>query len=133
MDRPPLQAAGPVDAARALGSSVLALLRARMELLGVELAQETARRKRMLVLAAVGGVFLGMGLLLLAFFVVVLLWDTHRLLAIGGVTLAYAGIGIGALLRLRVAARDSPSPFSATLAEFRKDLDLIRGHDEQAR
>jgi uncharacterized membrane protein YqjE len=122
-----------VDAARALGSSVLELLRARTELLGVELAQEAARRKQMVVLAAVATVFLGMGLLLFAFFVAVLFWDTHRLLAVGGVTLAYAGMGIGALVRLRAAVRDSPPPFSATLAEFRKDLDMIRGHDEPTR
>jgi len=134
VDRPPPpQAAGPVEAARALGGSVLALLRARVELAGVEFAEEVRRGKRMLVLAAVAAAFLGMGLLLFAGFVVALFWDTHRLLAIGGVTLAYAGIGVGATLRLRAAARDAPPPFSATLAEFRNDLDMIRGRDEQAR
>jgi len=133
VDRPPPQAAGPAEAARALGSSVLALLRARIELVGVELEQEVGRGKRMLLLAAVAAIFLAMGLLLLAAFVVVLFWDTHRLLAIGGVTLAYSGIGIVAALRFRAAVRDGPPPFGATLAEFRNDLDMIRGHDEQAR
>lgn len=133
MDRPPPHAAGPVEAARALGSSVLALFRARVELIGVELAEEVGRSKRMLLLAAVAATFLAMALLLFAAFVVVVFWDTHRLLAIGGVTLAYAGIGLGAALRLRAAARASPAPFSATLAEFRNDLEMIRGHDEPTR
>ncbi len=132
MDEPPPEAAGPVEAARALGSSILALLRARLELVGVELAEEAERRKRMLLLVGVAAVFLAQGLLLFAFFVVVFFWDTYRLLAIGGVTLAYTGIGIAAVVRLRAAVRDSPPPFSATLAEFRNDLDMIRGHDDQA-
>ncbi len=119
-----------MEAARALGGSVLALVRARLELAGIELREEKERGKRALVLGLVAALFLGMGLLLLAFLVVVLFWDTHRLLAIGAVTLAYLGIGIGAAVRLRAAVRDSPPPFSATLAEFRNDLDMIRGHDE---
>jgi uncharacterized membrane protein YqjE len=129
-ERPPLHAAGPVEAARALGSSVLALLRARVELLGLELEEGKERGKRALLLGCVAALFLALGLLLLAFLVVVFFWDTHRLLAVGGVTLLYLAIGIGAAVRLRAALRDSPPPFSATLAEFRKDLDMIRGHDE---
>lgn len=130
VDRPPLQGGRPVDAARALGSSVLALLRARLELAGIELEEGKERGKRALLLGSVAALFLGMGLLLFAFFVVVLFWDTHRLLAIGAVTFLYLGIGIGAAVRLRAAVRDSPPPFGATLAEFRNDLDMIRGHDE---
>lgn len=130
MERPPLQAAGPAEAARALGTSVLALLSARLELVGIELKEEKERGKRALLLGLVAALFLGMGLLLCAFLVVVLFWDSHRLLAIGAVTLLYLGIGLGAAVRLRAAVRDSPPPFGATLAEFRKDLDMIRGHDE---
>jgi uncharacterized membrane protein YqjE len=132
LDRPPSSGAGPWDAARALGQTALALLRARVELVGVELGEEAERRKRQLLLGVVAAVFLFAGLILVAFLVVVLFWDTWRVGAIATVTFAYLAIGAWALLRLRAALRDSPPPFSATLAEFRNDLDMLKGHDEQA-
>jgi uncharacterized membrane protein YqjE len=127
LDRPPPQGEGPVDSARALGGSVLALLEARVELIGIEFREEAEFRKRLILLAAVAALFVGLGLLLLAFLIVVLFWDSYRLPAIAGVTLVYCGIGAWAILRFRQLVRDSPSPFSATLAEFRKDIEMLRG------
>lgn len=128
MDKPPGEA-GPLGSARALGASLLALLGTRVELAAIELKEETERRKRLAVLALVAVLFLGAGLLLLAFLLVVLYWDTHRLPAIAGVTLLYTAIGAWAFLRFRAILRDSPPPFSATLDEFKRDLDMVRGHD----
>jgi uncharacterized membrane protein YqjE len=121
---------GPLDSLRALGATFLALIGTRAELVVVELREEGERRKEMLVLAGVAAVFLGLGLLLLAFFVVVLFWDTHRIAATAAVTLVYLGIGAGALARLREKSRASPPPFEATLAEFAKDLEMLKGRDE---
>jgi uncharacterized membrane protein YqjE len=128
LDRPPGES-GPLGSARALGASLLALLGTRVELAAIELKEETERRKRLAVLALVAALFLGAGLLLLAFLLVVLFWDTHRLAAIAGVTLLYSAIGAWALLRFRAILRDSPPPFSATLDEFKRDLDMVRGND----
>ncbi|HEX7403385.1 MAG TPA: phage holin family protein [Usitatibacter sp.] len=121
---------GPLDSLRALGATFLALIGTRAELLVVELREEGERRKEMLVLAGVAAVFLALGLLLVAFFVVVLFWDTHRIVATAAVTLTYLGIGAGALARLRQKARSSPPPFEATLAEFAKDLEMLKKRDE---
>ena len=88
-------------------------------------------RKQLVTLAVVGGVFLVMGLLLAAFFVVVLFWDTYRLAAIAAVTLLYLGIAAAAFLRLRARARAMPAPFEATLRELSADRDMLkdwRGH-----
>lgn len=109
---------------------MLALLSARAELASIELKEEAERRKRLTVLALVAVLFLGAGLLLLAFLVVVVFWDTHRDAALAAVTLAYIIVGAWAFARFRAALRDSPAPFSATLAEFRNDLDMLRGSDE---
>lgn len=133
MDRPPPTGAAPLDSARALGASFLALLGTRVDLVWLELEEEAGRRKHQLLLACIAAVFLACGLLLLAFLVVVLFWDTYRVAAIAGVTLAYLGIGAWAFLRLRTILRDSPPPFSATLAEFRNDMQMIRGSDDEPR
>lgn len=121
---------GPLDSLRALGATFLALVSTRAELVVVELREEAERKKEMLVLAGVAAVFLALGLLLVAFFVVVVFWDTHRVVAAAAVTLVYLGIGAGALARLRQKSRASPPPFEATLAELAKDLEMMKGRDE---
>jgi uncharacterized membrane protein YqjE len=52
------------------------------------------------------------------------------MLAAGGVTLLYLGIGGWALVRLREMNHNSPPLFSATMSEFANDLRLLRGRDE---
>jgi uncharacterized membrane protein YqjE len=110
-----------------MGATVAALVETRLELAVLELREEGERRKALLVLAAVAGIFLTLALLLLAFLVVVAFWETHRMAAIVGVTTIYAAVGFGALMRLRAAQACAPPPFEATLAELRKDLEALRG------
>ena len=124
---PAPQGSGLFDSLRTLGASVVALIRTRAELIVVELEEEKERRKEMVVLAAAAGLFFGMSLLLVALFVVVLFWDTHRLLALGGVTVLYVCIGGWAYFRLQEKIRSAPPPFAATLTEFQNDLEALRG------
>lgn len=128
--RPSTTGTGPTASLRSLGATLVALIGARVELLVLELREEGERRKELLVLAAVGGLFLALGLLLAAFFVVVLFWDSHRLAAIGAITLLYLGVAAWAFLRLKEKVRKSPPPFEATLAEFASDLEVLRGRGE---
>jgi uncharacterized membrane protein YqjE len=130
LDRPSPRGAGPADSARALGASVLALLGARVELAAVELKEAAEQRKRLVVLAFVAAIFFNAGLMLAAFLVVVVFWETHRLPAIAGVTALYGAIAAWALSRFLGILREIPPPFGATLEEFRKDVDMIRGRDE---
>ena len=115
---------------RSIGANLLALVHTRVELVVTELQEEKEHLIGMAVLAAVSALFLALGLLLVAMFIVVLFWDSHRVLAAGGVTVLYLALGAIALRRLRAMARASPPLFAATLAEFEKDLQLVRGHDE---
>ncbi|MES2354708.1 MAG: phage holin family protein [Pseudomonadota bacterium] len=125
------EGAGLLDAVRALGGTLFALIRTRVELIATELEEEKERRKEMLVLAGIAALFIGMSLLLAAFFFVVLFWDTHRLLAAGAVTLIYAAIGVGALLRWRQKIRNSPPAFAMTSSEFESDWKALRGGNER--
>lgn len=121
---------GPAASLRALGATLLELAGSRIELAVVELREEGERRKGMLALVLVGALFLALGLLLAAAFVVVLLWDEHRLLALGGVTLLYLGIAAFSFLKVRQLAREAPPPFEATLRELAADREMLRGrHD----
>jgi uncharacterized membrane protein YqjE len=118
--------AGLLSALRAVGGTLNEMLRVRGALLGVELREEIERRRQMLILAALGFAFLHTALLLLTFFVVVLFWDTHRIAAVGAMTVLYLGCGGAVLARLRRDAAASPAPFAATLGELERDLDGLR-------
>jgi uncharacterized membrane protein YqjE len=113
-------------ALRAVGATLGEMFRVRGALFEVELREEVGRRKRTLLLAALGFAFLHTALLLLSVFVAVVFWDTHRVAAIGGMTVLYLALGAAALIRLRVEAAASPSPFAATLAELDRDLSGLR-------
>jgi uncharacterized membrane protein YqjE len=125
------QESGPLGSARAAGGTLLAFLRVRAELIALELKEQTDRGKRLLVLAVVAAAFLFAGLLLAAMFVVAVFWDTWRLQAMAAVTLAYAGIGAWAGLRIRAILANSPPAFAATLQEFENDLAMLKGRDGQ--
>ena len=127
---PPRAERGPLDSLRTLGTTFYTLVGARVELAVTEFREEGERRKEMLVVAVVAGVFLSLAALLLALFIVVVFWDEHRVAAAGAVTLAYLGIGTYAVMRLKRLVRESPPPFEATLAEFAKDAEAMRGGDE---
>ena len=79
------------------------------------------------MLTAVAAFCLGLAVILFVSFIVVLFWDTDRLLAIGVLAGVFAIGGIAACLLLRAAVSQRPKFLSATLAELRKDRTKIEG------
>ncbi|HEY3180315.1 MAG TPA: phage holin family protein [Casimicrobiaceae bacterium] len=119
------------SAAARFFNSALALAHTRAELASVEFAEERQRLKRASMMIA-GAVFmLSFALLGVATWVVVYFWDTRRLEAIAGVTLVFALAGGLLLWRNSALERQSPKPFSATLAELGKDRSWIMNRDER--
>lgn len=102
------------------------ITRTRLELLSIEVQEEGARFVRLLALVAIAIGFLALAVLVLTLFVVVLFWDTYRLQAIAGMALLYLLIAGLAALALRRRLSGTPRPFSATLAELRKDYERLR-------
>jgi len=92
----------------------------RLELFLCELKEERIRRCEMLLLAAIALICALMTLIMVTFTVVVIFWDTHRVLVLSLVTLVYAVATAVACLKLR-SRLQRWRPFSATLEEFKKD------------
>ncbi|MDQ6917102.1 MAG: phage holin family protein [Pseudomonadota bacterium] len=109
-----------------LAATALATLRTRLELAAVEFAEARTRIKDMVVLAAVGIVLALFALLFASLFVIAWFWDTHRLAAVGGVTLFYIVVTVGIFARLRQISRNAPAPFAATLEELENDAAALR-------
>ena len=104
-----------------LGAALLGLARTRLELVALEVGEVRARATEQLVLNLVAGVFFAFAVLAASALVVVLYWDTYRIAALCGVTIAYVVLGLIALWRLSVKRQAGSASFAGTLAELERD------------
>ncbi len=102
------------------------LLGARFELATLELAQERERLLLRLGLLAGGVLALLLGALGIGAFVVVYFWETGRLAAILAVAATFIVAGAVLLVLAIRPGRHGAGPFEATIAEFHKDVALLR-------
>jgi uncharacterized membrane protein YqjE len=113
--------AGLLHSLRIMLATLLATVRTRGELLQVELEEEELRLAGIAVFAAAAAFFLVLAVVMLTFFVILIFWDTHRVLATGLIALSYVLIGVSCALITRKRARVKSKLFAASLAELRKD------------
>jgi len=99
----------------------LGMAKTRLELLATELEEEKARLLGMLVYGAAAFVLLAAGLIFLAIFLTVLLWDNNRLLVLGVFTALFLGGGGVAMMVTLGLARSKSRLFAASLAELERD------------
>lgn len=111
---------------RTLARNLLAVLQTRLELLATEFDEERARIAEFAVMAAVAAVCFSFAAFLVVLFIVVLFWDSHRLVAIGVLAAGFAGAGAYVLHTLKRRAAERPALFSASIDELRKDQDALR-------
>lgn len=102
-------------------ASFIALGRIRLELLAIEVHEEKERIAAMLLWAVVSA-FLGcFALVFVALFITLALWDTHRLLALGGFAALFVVLALTGVLRLRHLVGGGSSLFHSSIAELRED------------
>jgi uncharacterized membrane protein YqjE len=122
---PDPQTARPGGTVRDAGAALVGLVATRLELLGIELREEALFIQRLLLLGIVAAFLLG-GALLLGGFIAAAFWETHRLLALGGVAALYAIVAGVCLMRLRSSVVDRAPPFETTARELEADLRALR-------
>jgi len=115
------RATGLFASLRNLAATAVAIVHTRLELFANELAEEKIRLGQLLVFGVVALFGLVVGAIFLAAFITVLLWDSHRLLALGSFAVLFLGMGIYALFQLRTRASAGSGLFAASLAELGKD------------
>jgi uncharacterized membrane protein YqjE len=106
---------------------VLGTVHTRLELLSVEAEEHVVRLSRLWLLAACALLLFTLGLFVATVFVLILFWETHRLVAAGLLALAYLGGGVAVALYARSEARSQPRLFAASLAELTKDRRELKG------
>ena len=114
---------GPV---RRLGASLLALGRIRLELLAIEVQEEKGRVAALLLWAVLTALLAGFGVVFVALFVTVALWDTHRLAALGVAAALFIGLAVIGGVRVRRLCANGSTLFQTSIAELRHDSDALR-------
>ncbi len=121
--RPP----GLFTSARGLAATTVSLAANRLSLLGVELSEESSRLLGILLYGAMTVIALWAGLIFLAIFITVVMWESNRLLALGIFASLFIGAGTVSWLVTRNLLRTKSQLFAASLAELRKDHSALRG------
>lgn len=103
-----------------------AMTRTRLELAGLELEAHLLASVGALMTAAVAVVLGLIAFVFIGVAVITLFWDTHRVAAASGTTLAYVILAAGTGWYARARWRARPAPFAMTLHELELDGQAIR-------
>lgn len=114
---------GPLH--RIIGS-VFSILATRLELIGIELAEEKDRLIGVLFLGLAATMLAGMALLTLTALIAIVFWDSYRWESLAVITAIYAIAAFVCGWKVRHGLRNAPLVFQATLNEFDKDRELFR-------
>jgi uncharacterized membrane protein YqjE len=115
---------GPV---RELARSLLSFVLTRTRLAATELEEQALRLIEIVVWLAVALFFIGIAIVFTAVLVVLLFWDSNRLLAAGLLTTLFVSLGTGTALIARRLLNERPKLLAATLAELERDRETL-GH-----
>ncbi len=109
-----------------VASSLVGLMRTRLELLALEAAGEKSRLLKLLGMAFAALLFLTLAVLVFTITVAVAFWPTEdRYLALGLLAAFYLVVGVALLLVVRHGLLYGPPPFAATLEELGRDAELL--------
>jgi uncharacterized membrane protein YqjE len=120
--RPP----GLVDSLSRLGRTALGMLRTRLEILGTELEEERIRFAQLALAVAAIAFCLQMAVLLFVVFMVVFLWETHRLATLGAFAAFFLAAGVVGVLVLKRRLARRPKLFASSLGELIKDEERLK-------
>ena len=120
-DTPTQPAEGLLTSLKNLTVTLIAIIHTRLELLSTDLEEGRERFISLLAIAFVSLFSLCFGAVLLTILIVVVFWDTHRLLVLGSLTGLFliAGTVLGGIVVRRL--KSMPRMFEASLAELIKD------------
>ena len=115
---------GPV---RELARTLLSFAETRARIAATELEEQVARLAEILVWAAAALFFSGVALVFVAILIVLLFWDSSRVMATALLAVLFIGIATFSALFARARLRERPKFLAATLAELKQDRERIAG------
>lgn len=106
------------------------MIHTRLELASVEMEQQSQRYLGYLLMSLLALFLFGIAIVLVAVFVIILFWDTHRIAAVLGMAALFALSALGIGMKVRAGFAAQPPLLSATMGELQKDLEFLKsaGH-----
>ena len=123
---------GLLGAARLVLGALLDIGQTRLQLASTELEEERLRLAELLLFAAATFFFLGVGIVLATMLLVLVFWDGPRVLVLALAAALFLAVGITLALAWRRKLRGKPALLAATIAELRKDRDVLIGGADNA-
>lgn len=105
---------------------LIELIHVRLELFSVEAREEASRLGELALYAVLAVIFLSLGLTFFAVLLTVLLWDTHRVLALSVFSTAFLTVGAVALFAARAKFAQGSRLWGASLDELDRDVERLR-------
>lgn len=116
---------GLMASLKTLTLTLVNVIQTRLELLSTDVAEERARLTAILMSAMVALFCLGVGVVLLAILIVVLFWETHRIMTLALLTAVFLAAGTGLWLLALHKLRNKPRLFEASIGELAKDQEQL--------
>lgn len=109
-----------------IGATLVALVQTRLELVAVEVEEESLRLMSYLMLSLLALFLFGVAIVMVAIFVVILFWDSYRLQAVLAMAVLFFGAGALIARKVRLAMASKPRLLAHTIAELNKDIEFIK-------
>ncbi len=111
---------------KGFAASLIEIVHVRLELITVEARDEALRLTELVVYGALAIAFLTFGIAFLAVLLTVLLWDSHRLLALTLFSTLFITLGAVAAVVARARMAEGTRLFASSLDELKRDRDTLR-------
>lgn len=119
------EAEGLLASLKTLTLTLVGVVQTRLALLSTDVAEERARLTAILISAMVALFCLGVGLVLLAILIVVMFWETQRILTLALLTAVFLAAGAGLWAVAMHKLRSKPRLFDASIGELAKDREYL--------
>jgi uncharacterized membrane protein YqjE len=114
-----------MDSAKRMLSTVIALVHTRLELFTTEIEEEIQRAVGILLWGVIALFFGSLTVLMIAFTVIIIFWDDHRILAASLVTATFLVTTFVFALMARARLRAKDRFMGSSIEELRRDREAL--------
>jgi uncharacterized membrane protein YqjE len=112
-------------AVRRMLATAVAVVQTRAELLTTELQEEIQRAASILLWSLVALLFASLAVLMISITLLIVFWDTHRVLVAALISAAFVVFAASAGLYARARTHAKPGFLSGTLTELKRDRAML--------
>ena len=124
-DEAPPRPAGLMDSAKRMLATIIALVHTRLELFTTEIEEEIQRAVGILLWGVIALFFGSLTVLMVAFLVIIIFWDDHRILAASLVTATFLLMTVVFAMLARARLRAKDRFMGASIDELRRDREAL--------